>query len=127
MRVRSAGIPKKEFHSTIYYSEEIHICNDAETTKKIMSSLPIEISPNYSLDIFGKNCLVLRYENSNVMELEGFLKGIAMGNSKTSYAKFNPHITLGKEFNERHLKFLSLFEKKIIFDSFSWDFYGGKF
>jgi len=124
-RVRRTGIPKNEFHSTIYYSEDIHICKDKKSAEKLMSSLPIEISPNYSLEIFGRNCLVLRYENSNVLELEEFLKEIAIGNSKM-YGKFNPHITLVKEFNRGHLKFLSVFEKKLIFDSFSWDFYDGK-
>ena len=120
--------PRTEFHSTVYYSESIHICRDEYSTRYLSERLPIKLNPEtYSLDVFGNNNLVLKYENYSVKEIETFLRKRKNGNPSFSneYPNFNPHITLGKNFDRKHLKFSTfLLGEKLVFDSFSWNFKG---
>ena len=119
-------IPRTEFHSTVYFSREDHICRDDASILYIKERLPIELNrDSYSLDVFGNNNLVLKYENDYVTEIEMFLRKRKNGNPNFSneYSSFSPHITLGKNFNKDNLKFsLFLLNEKILFDSFSWTF-----
>ena len=75
---------KGEFHSTTYFSRENHPLIDAESTEYICSNLPIKLNPeNYRLNVFGRNELVLLYEEQSVKEMESFLRK-RFGNKKFS-------------------------------------------
>lgn len=119
--------PRTEFHSTVYYSEDIHLCRDEESMHYLGGRLPIKLDPKtYSLDVFGKNELVLKYENESVREIELFLRKRKKENFfSKEYSSFSPHITLGKNFDREHLKFSPfLLNEALMFDSFSWAFKG---
>lgn len=118
---------RAEFHSTVYYSEEVHLCRDEESMRYFRERLPIQLDPKtYSLGVFGQNNLVLKYENENVREIELFLrKRKNSANFSKEYSSFSPHITLGKNFDREHLKFSPfLLNEALLFDSFSWSFKG---
>ena len=73
--LRSNGISgKKEFHSTLLYSEVVPCYNRFEIREKIESRLPLILDPNtYFFNIFTPDCLVLCYENSNFRSLKDIL------------------------------------------------------
>ena len=87
--------------------------------------LPLEIATEtYCLDTFGKNHLVLRYDNRSVRDIEEMLRKMRpycdeKGFSE-EYVNFNPHITIAKNFDPKQLRFLPMFDGKIVFDSLRW-------
>ncbi len=118
---------KCDFHSTIYFSEEYHILPDEKIIFMMNSMLPLEIAiDTYSLDIFGRNHLMLRYESQAVREMEEILRRNRPNHSGKIFSKehvnFNPHITIAKNLDAMQLKSLPMFDGKVVFDSILWEF-----
>ena len=61
--------PKNRFHSTVYHSSSFPVFGDLALLEKIKNKLPVVLNQeSYFFDIF-ENCLVLRYENETVREI----------------------------------------------------------
>lgn len=110
-------ILKGKFHSTIFYTGGECFLNKEKILQLIDSYLPIEVCPPYSIDIFGVDELVLRYENNFVKELNSLI--CKEEKPMTEYTTFNPHITIVKNFRGNLAK-LSLFENEIKLDGIEW-------
>ncbi len=123
-------MPRTEFHSTVYYSEEIHLCRDESSTRYLSERLPIKLDPKtYLLGVFGQNKLVLKYEHDAVREIEMFLRKRKNENFfSKEYSSFSPHITLGENFHRKHLEYeMPSFGEALALDSFSWTFKNNSF
>lgn len=134
--------PRADFHSTLRYSEEFPLFPSQHIAKHICNYFPIRISPKtYYFDIFGKDCLVLRYENETIRELHHYLKkevGLqdpeklneiereilkeySRQKQPEIYPDFNPHITLTRAVFQGNLNELPSFKEELVFNSFHWE------
>ena len=144
---RNCGLvssPKKYFHSTVHYAVENPFFQRDRILQEIMSRIPITISPeHHSLNVFGEGGLVLRYESEVVRDLNDLLiregarqvivEYSSLGDEEINvlreyflqrrgmvYTKFNPHISLARNFNGGDLENLTVFDEEIVFDDFKW-------
>jgi len=137
----AGGIPKDNFHTTVFYAEESPIYMSPEIRGNVRGMLPITLNPaTYSVDTFG-DIVVLRYEDKTVREINAFLIGeavrqkvvewpdltgkrmqeLALTNrvrtSKVHYT-FNPHISLAIKDKRTNLDRFRHFRGNIRFTEF---------
>ena len=63
---KNFGLENDEFHTTVYYAEEIPLFKRKDTQKEITEILPVSINPStYRYSMFGKknDTLVLMYKD----------------------------------------------------------------
>lgn len=136
---------KGRFHSTVYFSENYPLFPDPKLLLDLKDKLPIKLNPQtYFFDVFER-CLVLRYDDEKVREINEMLKedierqrenvwpnlnscGIRTVNQFNKeeeickYFNFNPHLTFSKNFKEEELKKLPPFEEFLILKSTNFIF-----
>ncbi len=136
---------KRNFHSTVYHSSNYPIFPDPKLLHGLNDKLPILLDDStYFFDIF-ENCLVLRYEDERVREINRILiqdltrqkkevwpnlnpSGIRTADQfpkegKISlYSHFNPHITFSKKFSKKKLGKLPPFKEFLVLQSTNFVF-----
>lgn len=86
--LQQSNLPvRRGFHTTVFYTEETPVFKTLDLEEEIGHLLPISLDPNtYSLQIFGKGELVLRYDNEIIVKISTLLAEEALRQCVLGYS-----------------------------------------